>query len=299
MNHSDVRNRMAEYLEGDLSLDRRALFDAHLDACPDCASDLEELRTTIHLLRSLPDVEPPPQLAADVMRRIRLGEATPGALERLREFVVDLFSPGIAVPAGAMVAAFAMAVTSGTFELPFAGPQAVSLSQTASADLAPIPREAQVFANQVFAGRAADRQGPAAFRGSDSTPATTRPPVVFQVLPASTGSSQPAAPRVRVVVQPRPEAALEDGTPGTPRTVDDWLAVVVAQPAAFASRQASLSVAEQEHWVRALARGAVERGMQDVVVASLRRSGTPEATSLAEAIAGQARDVSPTTAGAR
>ncbi len=56
MNHADVRNRMADYLEGDLSLDRRAVFDAHLDGCAECRSEMEELRAIPRLLGRLPNV---------------------------------------------------------------------------------------------------------------------------------------------------------------------------------------------------------------------------------------------------
>ena len=68
---------MGPYLEGDLPLQQRALVDAHLDACPSCAEELRELRGTIGLLRSLPDVEPPLALATSVIARIRAGEAQP------------------------------------------------------------------------------------------------------------------------------------------------------------------------------------------------------------------------------
>ena len=59
MNHSDIQGRMADYLEGELSLGNRALFDAHLDGCGDCSRDLSAMRETIGLLRSLPAPEPP------------------------------------------------------------------------------------------------------------------------------------------------------------------------------------------------------------------------------------------------
>ena len=35
MNHSDIQARMADYLDGELNLDKRALFDGHLDHCED------------------------------------------------------------------------------------------------------------------------------------------------------------------------------------------------------------------------------------------------------------------------
>ena len=65
---------MADYLEGDLHLTKRALFDAHLAACDSCTREFDELRRTVALLRDLPMPEPPPFLAGKVMARIRQGE---------------------------------------------------------------------------------------------------------------------------------------------------------------------------------------------------------------------------------
>ena len=74
MNHPEVRRRMGEYLQGDLSLAQRALFDAHLDGCPECAADLRALRETVQLLRDLPTPEVPIHLADRVVARIADGE---------------------------------------------------------------------------------------------------------------------------------------------------------------------------------------------------------------------------------
>lgn len=278
---------MAEYLEGDLALERRALFDAHLDGCAECSSELSELRSTIGLLRALPDVEAPPQLTNDVMRRIRLGEATPTGFARVGEFIRDLFAPGIAIPAGAMVAAFALAVSSGQFQMPF-GPSQASLPESASIQLAPIPREAQASAERAFVTTLEGMRARSAFVGNHLTRVASRPPTVFQVTPAATGSAAGTAPKVRVVVRRSLGSAFAVGEQGTPRSVDDWLAVVLQKPSEFAQRQASLSLAEREHWVRALARRAVERGVADDVVRSLETSFRPEATTLAKAFAAQA-----------
>ena len=49
MNHADVKRHLAEYLEGDLALDKRARFDSHLDECRDCAREVDEMRQTIRL----------------------------------------------------------------------------------------------------------------------------------------------------------------------------------------------------------------------------------------------------------
>ena len=55
MNHVETHSHMADYLEGDLDLTKRALLDAHLDACDSCSREFAEMRGTIGLLRGLPD----------------------------------------------------------------------------------------------------------------------------------------------------------------------------------------------------------------------------------------------------
>lgn len=296
MNHSDVQNRIADYLEGDLSLARRALFDAHLDHCETCRVDLEELRAIPYLLKQLPDVEPPPMLAADVMRRIRLGEATPTFGDRIRSLLSEIASPGIAIPVAAMGAVFVLAVTSGQFQLdPLSGgPQSPSAAAGVRT-LATIPPEAAAVANRVF------RPAPGAptvqlYQGGDGTMTSSRRRAFFQLLPASAGESLAEAgvsgssrQRVRIVVRPSLGTGFSDVSQGMPRTPDDWLAVVQEQPAEFARRQASLSLAEREHWVRVLARRAVEVDSAGDVVRALHRRGGPEGRNFARAFAAEAR----------
>ena len=83
MTHGEVRAELGDYLDGDLPVARRALVDAHLDACTDCASHLHELRAALDALHSLGDPEPPPGLADAVLARIAAGEGRPGVLARL------------------------------------------------------------------------------------------------------------------------------------------------------------------------------------------------------------------------
>jgi anti-sigma factor RsiW len=61
--HSDVQDHMADYLEGDLPLERRALFDAHLDDCEACLSEIREVQRTITL----------PSPSCDAFVRTRVG----------------------------------------------------------------------------------------------------------------------------------------------------------------------------------------------------------------------------------
>lgn len=113
MNHAEVRSRIADYLEGDLKLSERALFDGHLDGCEPCSREVTELRETIHLLRSLPDPEPPPQLVEKVIRRIRSGEGSVRLSDRLHAAFSLLARPQVALPATAVAAA--LVLTSGNF----------------------------------------------------------------------------------------------------------------------------------------------------------------------------------------
>ena len=103
MNHSDIRKSMADYLEGDLPLHRRALFDAHLDECAVCAREIAEMRHTIAALRGLPQPAPPPDFVDDVMRRIRQGDADPGLWQRARDIAAALFEPRVLAPISAVM----------------------------------------------------------------------------------------------------------------------------------------------------------------------------------------------------
>jgi hypothetical protein len=96
---------MAEYLEGDLALDKRATVDAHLDGCPDCAREVDQMRQTIRLLHALPDPEPPPMLAADIMRRVRAGEAEPSWMTRITRVLASVLEPTFVLPASAVAVA--------------------------------------------------------------------------------------------------------------------------------------------------------------------------------------------------
>ena len=81
MNHSDIQSRMANYLEGELALGDRALFDGHLDSCESCSGELSEMRATINLLRRLPTPEPPATglntVVGDLWRELGVTRQTP------------------------------------------------------------------------------------------------------------------------------------------------------------------------------------------------------------------------------
>ena len=110
MNHADIKKHLADYLEGELPIDERALVDAHLDACDPCAGEVNEMLQTIRLLRTLPEPELPPMIAANVMRRIRTGESQLGFFGRIGRALGGALEPGFVLPASAIAAA-ALVVT--------------------------------------------------------------------------------------------------------------------------------------------------------------------------------------------
>jgi hypothetical protein len=119
VNHAEVRSRIADYLEGDLELSQRALFDGHLDGCEPCSREVTELRETVQLLRSLPDPEPPPQLVENVIRRIRSGEGSVRLSDRLRAAMLLLARPQVALPVTALAVALMLtSVNLGPWSLP-------------------------------------------------------------------------------------------------------------------------------------------------------------------------------------
>ncbi len=105
MNHADIKKHLADYLEGQLQIDKRALVDAHLDSCDACAGEVDEMLQTIRLLRTLPEPEIPPMIAANVMRRIRSGESQLGFFARVGRSLGGALESSFVLPASAIAVA--------------------------------------------------------------------------------------------------------------------------------------------------------------------------------------------------
>ena len=70
-NHEDIQKLLSAYCGGDLSETEQARVEEHLVSCTVCRADLTDLKTALQLIRSTPEVEPPPWLTSHVMARIR------------------------------------------------------------------------------------------------------------------------------------------------------------------------------------------------------------------------------------
>ena len=73
--HDDIRRLLSAYCSGDLDPSLAARVELHLASCAACRADLAELTTTLRLIRSTPEVEPPPWLTARVMARLKSQQA--------------------------------------------------------------------------------------------------------------------------------------------------------------------------------------------------------------------------------
>jgi hypothetical protein len=138
VNHSDVRNHLADYLEGDLELGKRALIDAHLDECGDCSGDLAEMQSTIALLRSLPEPEVPQDFVPNVMRRIRNGEGQRGWLDGVRSALEWMMSPPFLYPASVAMIFAGVLMATGRVQVTLS-PQSISLPNGQVVQLVPAP----------------------------------------------------------------------------------------------------------------------------------------------------------------
>lgn len=83
--HADIQRRLSAYCGGDLEPAEQARIETHLASCPACRAQLADMRTALHLIRSTPQVEPPPWMTSRIMARLREEKAQKqGWLQRLR-----------------------------------------------------------------------------------------------------------------------------------------------------------------------------------------------------------------------
>ena len=112
--HNEYQENIGAYVLGALPDLEVELLEMHLATCESCRAEVEELRpVTSALLRSVPQVEPPPSLKASLMRTVneeaalRAGpRAAPAEKRRRRWF--EGWSPRLAV--GLAVGLIALAV---------------------------------------------------------------------------------------------------------------------------------------------------------------------------------------------
>ncbi|MEZ7979982.1 MAG: zf-HC2 domain-containing protein [Myxococcota bacterium] len=218
-----VKNHLPDYLEGDLSLDDRASVDEHIGQCADCAIEVHEMEETILLLRGLPEPETPPMIAANVMRRIRSGEADPGFWARVGRGFASVFEPSFVLPASAMaVAALAVVTLQDPSRL---GIPAFQNAETSGAGIA----------GAVVAPLRSDSAGGRLLLPADAETGGARK---FVQIPLTRMSAEPR--RDVVVASPFTQGFVVQGGGGAPSNFRAPMMAGGAPPAFFAERPAPL-----------------------------------------------------------
>lgn len=88
MNCRSAEPLISAFLEDDLSQNERRSLEAHLLSCRRCSLAVRELRATLTLLSSVPEVDTGPHFEADLLARIRSGEGLrPTLVEWLRGYL--------------------------------------------------------------------------------------------------------------------------------------------------------------------------------------------------------------------
>jgi hypothetical protein len=67
----DIQEKLAAYIDGDISPEERMLIDEHLKSCQQCNETIAEMTKTTEYLRKLGDIEPPAWLTQKIMTKIR------------------------------------------------------------------------------------------------------------------------------------------------------------------------------------------------------------------------------------
>ncbi len=71
MDHEQVRERLSDYIEGELSEQERAAVEKHLETCQACRAEADALAQTLSLLSSLSPVQAPEGFASSVRHKMR------------------------------------------------------------------------------------------------------------------------------------------------------------------------------------------------------------------------------------
>ncbi len=103
----NIREKLSDYADNQLSAKEKKLVDGHLKACQKCSHALEELRKIIAHTQGLDEAEPPPWLEQNVMAELRDNERRKeGFLQKLLFPVHTRFPVEIIATIAIVVTAF-------------------------------------------------------------------------------------------------------------------------------------------------------------------------------------------------
>lgn len=116
MTHLELENLASDYLEGQLTPDRRALVDAHLGECGSCRELMAGVRHAFELCHSAEDLEPAPWLISKIMLAT-VGARKPSRWEQILALVRPVLQPRVAYGLAMAVFSFSIIINAAGIRL--------------------------------------------------------------------------------------------------------------------------------------------------------------------------------------
>jgi anti-sigma-K factor RskA len=141
--HEEYRENIGAYVLGALPELEAEVLERHLAECEECRAAVERLRpVTVALLRSVPQVEPPPSLKANLMRTVEQEAALRAVAgrapaEKRRRRLVDRLTPRLAMGLAVAVLALGVAIGVGIGELAGGGNETTTIAAQIDRKLMP------------------------------------------------------------------------------------------------------------------------------------------------------------------
>jgi hypothetical protein len=265
--HADIQKLLPAHCGGDLEPAERRLVDQHLAACPACRTELIDLQTALRLIRTTPEVEPPPWLTARIMSRIREQQS------EKRDWLQRMFFPlHIKLPLEAI--ALLMVCVSGYY-----------LSHTVETELNQTVRQQQQ--------EMPTHQAPIPTHSPTQSPARsekTEPPATTQIQTAAPSAAAPkAATRQESLPVLTPSnipssPAPENYAPAAPAFRDQYAGRVESMKAAPAAESYNRALEAEPEMKLKSSRSADRHSDAAAPAAASRAAGAPEGRALPQAM---------------
>ena len=202
--HPEIRRNFSAYLDNSTEGDDKELTKEHLKSCGSCREALAELEWMVTDIKSIPDVEPPPWLAASILEKVRNFPTKPAVVEGPSLLKIQIALAALFI---AIIGAAAYLWLSRSLPLPLAEPQPNQNqpvpSPAVEQKVAPTGTGLTSILKGVFRG---DVTTPPSSPGSEKA---SGPSLPLPALPPSDRAS-PAVPSIKPLLP----AAAGQGEPG-------------------------------------------------------------------------------------
>ena len=196
--HRMLRTLLSSYIDGEVSAPEATRLEKHLSECEECRRELETLTATVHLLRELPELEPPRSFAPESV-------AAPPEVARGYVWVPRLAT---SLAAGLLVVVLLLGDVSGVLNQSDKAVTATAALDSAAADVpaaAPMPAPAMAAAAAPPPGQPKEE---VVVEGEEETEVAAPVPAAASVpAPAMAAAAAPPA------AQPETQTVVEDAAP--------------------------------------------------------------------------------------